>query len=493
MTFNSIDFLLFFPIFIVLYYLFSIRWRSYVLLAASYYFYACWNPRFLLYLIPITMITYFLAIGMEYVQNRLHTETVLDKAKKGLVLVGILSTMGFLAVLKYTGFFESIVNLFFGMFRISIKIPQMDFVLPVGISYFSFQALGYLIDVYRNKVPVEKNICKYALFISFFPTIMSGPIERAGNLLKQINKFPGFDVNHIRYGLLSFGWGLYLKLVIADNLAGIVTENLTSWEGQPGSHIVFAVILFGIQIYCDFNGYSHMASGVAKMMGFTIIDNFKAPYLAENIKEFWRRWHISLTSWFTEYLYIPLGGNRKGKLRQYVNILIVFGLSGLWHGASMNFVVWGLLNGVYLVIYDFMKHKCNGKQVKNTAGIQVAKRLGTFILVDFAWLFFAMPGFREAIRALKHIVTDFQGYRFFSLTVLNCFPEKQALFIFMISLLLLGIVDWITYNQKDFRTVIFSQPKLIRWTVYLFFMFTILVWGAYGGNHEQTSFIYFDF
>lgn len=182
------------------------------------------------------------------------------------------------------------------MFRISIKIPQMDFVLPVGISYFSFQALGYLIDVYRNKVPVEKNICKYALFISFFPTIMSGPIERAGNLLKQINKFPGFDVNHIRYGLLSFGWGLYLKLVIADNLAGIVTENLTSWEGQPGSHIVFAVILFGIQIYCDFNGYSHMASGVAKMMGFTIIDNFKAPYLAENIKEFWRRWHISLTS-----------------------------------------------------------------------------------------------------------------------------------------------------------------------------------------------------
>lgn len=494
MTFTSINFLLFFPVLILIYYLCPVKFRYIFLLFSSHYFYFSWNPKYLFFLIPITLITYSLGLGITYVQKSQLSSNVQSNINKLLITIGIITTIGVLAILKYTDFFLLNINRIASAAGLSLEIPEKDLLLPVGISFYSFQSLGYLIDIYRRKVSAEKNLLKYSLFISFFPTILSGPIERAGNLLKQINQKQVFKVENIRYGLLSFLWGLYLKIVVADNLAVIVNDVIDNWSEQHGCVIALAIVLFGIQIYCDFNGYSQMALGVAKILDFDITVNFSAPYLAGSIKDFWRRWHISLTSWFTEYLYIPLGGNRKGTLRKYMNTLIVFGLSGLWHGAGLNFVVWGLLNGIYLILYGiYQKHRRPASSSSCSIGTKISKRVFTFLLVDFSWFFFAMPSLREAIRALQYLIYNFEVYRLFSLNVFKCFPTQSDLVVFLISMLLIIGIDWLTYCQKDFRSIIFMQPKWVRWVIYLFFLFAIIFWGAYGGNYEQKSFIYFDF
>ena len=493
MVFNSIDFLLFFPLFILIYYLIPTKCKRPCLLLASYYFYMSWNIKYIFFLIPLTLITFFLGISINYFEKKVisRSKTLI---KKILLGTGCVSTMGLLFILKYSNFFLLSINRILSSFGLTFSVPEIDILLPVGISFYTFEALGYLIDVYRNKVDAEKNLINYSLFLSFFPTIMSGPIERADNLLRQLRIPAKLDVNNLKYGLLSFVWGLYLKLVLADNLSIIVNSIFSNWQERPGCESVLAIILFGIQIYCDFNGYSQMALGTAKMLGIDIINNFNAPYLAANIKDFWRRWHISLTSWFTNYLYISLGGNRKGKIRQYINTITVFGISGLWHGAGLNFVIWGILNGAYLVIYDIFHSLTPPKALSsNTLGTKIGKRFLTFAAVDFAWLFFTMPSTSEAIRVISHIISNFHSYWFFSGSVLNCFSEIQSLFIFIVSLLILFIIDWITYCKKDFREIIFSQAGWCRWLIYLFFLFTIIIWGAYGGDHEQKSFIYFDF
>lgn len=493
MAFNSIHFLLSFPIVVLVYYLLPVKLRYIWLLIFSYYFYISWDFRFVLFLLPVTVMTYGTGLVLEETNTKEFPYKSIFRIL--LILFGICFTMGTLGALKYTYFFIFNFNRFFSVLGVQIEEPQWNLAMPVGISFYSFQALGYLFDIYQKKEHAEKNIFKFALFLAFFPIILSGPIERAGNLLKQLQGEIFFKVENIRYGLLSLAWGIFLKVVVADNLAGIVAGVIRNWQEYRGCEIVLAIVLFGMQIYCDFNGYSQMALGIAKVLGIDVKKNFSAPYLAENIKDFWHRWHISLTSWFTDYLYIPLGGNRKGIIRKYINTLIVFGMSGLWHGASLNFVIWGLLNGFYLIAYDSCQRGKGKKQKRKTriSSNRIEKKFLTFVAVDFAWFFFAMPDMGNAIGALWHTIRYFYMPYFFSEPFWSGFFSTRQLLILIIALVAVLGVDYLEYKGIDFRKVLFEQKKPVRWGAYLFLVFMVIIWGAYGGQYEQTGFIYFNF
>ncbi len=299
-----------------------------------------------------------------------------------------------------------------GKIGFTLNIPAFDILLPVGISFYTFQALGYTIDVYRGDIYAEKNILKYALFVSFFPQLVAGPIERSKNLLKQINRPVLFNIENVRYGLFTMAYGLFLKLVMADRIAIIIDPILENYESYHGMIIAMCIVLFAFQIYCDFHGYTQIAIGSAKVLGYDLQENFNSPYLAINIKDFWRRWHISLTTWFTDYIYIPLGGNRKGKARKYINTIFVFLCSGLWHGASWAYVTWGGVNGLYLVIYDLFKPyatKINQYLKINTKALlwRISGGLFTFLLVDYTWLYFRAKGIHAALRIQLKIIEDF--------------------------------------------------------------------------------------
>lgn len=341
MGYNSIDFLLFFPIVVLLYFVIPKRIRYIWLLAASYYFYMSWNIKYASLILLSTCITYVSALIISKVRKCPTPNQQKRTTEKSVLVICLLINIGVLFFFKYYDFVFSNASFVCGKIGIQIQYPKFDILLPVGISFYTFQALGYIIDVYRGEVKAEKNFLRYALFVSFFPQLVAGPIERSKNLLKQINYPTFFHVDNARYGLFTMAYGFFLKMVVADNIGNMINPILTNYHNYPGIMTVACMVLFAFQIYCDFHGYTQIAIGSAKILGYELQENFNAPYIAQNIKEFWRNWHISLTSWFTDYLYIPLGGNRKGKLRKYINTLIVFLVSGLWHGASWAFAAWG--------------------------------------------------------------------------------------------------------------------------------------------------------
>lgn len=339
MIFNSMQFLIFFPIVFMIYFLFPPKTRYIWLLISSYYFYMCWNPKYIFLILFSTTVTYISGIAIETVKKK-----NVDGKRWFLKCCVAISFFLNLLVLFYFKYFEFMItnlNRFIGILGLQILVPVFDIILPVGISFYIFQALGYTMDVYRGEIEAEKNFFRYALFVSFFPQLVAGPIERSKNLLKQVNNPTYFKVENARQGLLTMAYGLFMKVVVADRLAGIIDPIYNNWSEQTGMRLMTATILFAVQIYCDFEGYSQLAIGSAQVLGFHINQNFKIPYLSTSIQDFWQRWHISLTGWFRDYLYIPLGGNRKGKVRKYLNTMIVFLVSGLWHGASWHFVVWG--------------------------------------------------------------------------------------------------------------------------------------------------------
>ncbi|MCM1086946.1 MAG: MBOAT family protein [Muribaculaceae bacterium] len=354
-----------------------------------------------------------------------------------------------------------------------------------------------MIDVYRDEIPAEKNFFRYALFVSFFPQLVAGPIERSKNLLMQLKNPVKFNVKNAEWGLLTMAYGLFLKLVVADNIAVIVDEMFENTAEYSTMALLTAVILFAFQIYGDFQGYTQLAIGSALVFGICINENFNAPYLARSVKDFWRRWHISLTSWFTDYLYIPLGGNRKGKIRKQVNTLIVFLCSGLWHGAGWHFVAWGALNGIFSVLEDILipfYHKMiNALKIKENTitwrGFRVAV---TFCLVDFTWLFFRAASLGDAITLLKRFVLEFRPQWFLSESLPAAFGGDANFMIIMVSLLILFAIDFLLYKGIDFRTIIFRQQIVFRWALYLLIFLVIISWGAYGA-YEQKQFIYFQF
>ena len=492
--FNSLEFLLFFSLVSLVYFLIPHKVRYLWLLAASYFFYMQWNAAYALLMLLSTVITYLSGYFIEKCDA---------KSKEGLkklcVAISFISNIAILFFFKYFDFMLHNLNVALGWVGASPLHPNFDVLLPVGISFYTFQALGYTMDVYRKDVQHEKNFLRYALFVSFFPQLVAGPIERSSNLLHQLREKHTFDPKRAVRGLSLMLWGYFLKLVIADRAALLVNTvyNDPTNELHTGFVVVVATVLFAFQIYCDFASYSEIARGCAEVMGLKLMKNFDTPYLSKSIGEFWRRWHISLSSWFRDYLYIPLGGNRKGRTRKNLNLLIVFFVSGLWHGASWNFVIWGMLNGVYQVIGDYTKsiRKKFGTALKNRPNFsgKLLKVLATFGLVCFSWIFFRANSTRDGFRMVKNLVAEWNPWIFTDGTIFNLGLDRGDMLVLALALLVLLVVSVAKYKKLEIRQWLSQQGLWFRYAVYLLALFAVLIFGIYGADYDAASFIYFQF
>jgi D-alanyl-lipoteichoic acid acyltransferase DltB (MBOAT superfamily) len=449
-----------------------------------------WDARYVLLLLFSTVVTYIsgLLIEKEAEENK----------RKFAVAISFVLNIGVLFFFKYFDFAIDSINLIFAGMGFTVPKPDFNILLPVGISFYIFQALSYTMDVYRKDIEPEHNFLKYALFVSFFPQLVAGPIERSKNLLKQVNQSHEFYYDNMREGLLIMLWGYFLKLVIADRAAIIVDTVYGNYAEFGGAYILVASVLFAVQIYCDFAGYSTIAVGAAKILGFNLMENFNCPYFSSSIAEFWRRWHISLSSWFRDYLYIPLGGNRKGTVRKYINLMIVFLVSGLWHGAAATYVVWGLIHGIYQVIGGVTKpvrNKLNEifDMKPESIGHKLASIAITFILVDFAWIFFRADSINTAfdmIISMIHIgnVGSVLGGGIYELGV-----SALGFKVLLLSILILLFSDFMKYKGIKIRDVIINQELWCRWICYIGIIWFILVFGIWGGSYDASGFIYFQF
>lgn len=376
--------------------------------------------------------------------------------------------------------------------------PTFDVLLPVGISFYTFQALGYTIDVYRGDIYPEKSFLRYALFVSFFPQLVAGPIERSKNLLKQLAVPQKAKFENFHHGLLLMLWGFFLKIVLADRIAILVdTVYGPNYTDFGGIHVIVATVLFAVQIYCDFGGYSTIAMGTAKLLGIDLMENFNTPYLSMSCAGFWRRWHISLSSWFRDYVYIPLGGNRKGRLRKYFNLLLTFGVSGLWHGANWTYVIWGLLNGVYQILGDILK-PVRAKLIRimaldqNSLGHRLLRVFTTFVLVDISWVFFRAQSVSAALHMLRSMIyvrpwSLIDG----SLYELGLNQNNFTLMLICIGILLFA--DLMKYKGVCIRQVIARQDYWFQALTIAFSVSAILLFGVWGKQYDAASFIYFQF
>jgi len=374
MLFNSIEFIIFFPIVVAAYFALPGKFRWILLLIASYYFYMCWNYNYIILILISTFIDYFAGLGMG--------KTKVQLKKNLLLILSLTANLGLLFFFKYLNFFSVNLNAFFDQINIFYNVPQYDYLLPVGISFYTFQTLSYTIDVYSGKKEPEKHFGIFALYVSFFPQLVAGPIERSTRLLPQFYKHYKIDYVRIRDGVLLMVWGFFKKVVIADRLSEYVNTVYNNADNYGGFHDIIATFFFGTQIYCDFSGYSDIAIGSAMVLGYDLMLNFRRPYLSRSIKEFWSRWHISLSTWFRDYLYIPLGGNRVVKWRWYYNLFITFLISGLWHGANWTFVVWGALHGFYLLAAIVTNNWRN--KMSDTIGLSSLRHLNNFI--NLMWI-----------------------------------------------------------------------------------------------------------
>ena len=388
MVFNSLQFLVFFGIVTSAYFLLAHKYRWALLLAASCYFYMAFVPVYLGILGLTIVIDYFAGIYLERFQGG---------AKKIFLGCSLLANLGVLAIFKYYFFFTDNVNALSNYFSIPIHFPVLNFLLPIGLSFHTFQAMSYTIEVYRGNQKAERNFGIYSLYVMFYPQLVAGPIERPQNLIHQFYEKHVWDTARVKLGLLQMMQGFFKKVVIADRLAMVVDPAYANLSNQSSLNLIIASIFYSFQIYCDFSGYSDIAIGASKVMGFKLMNNFNAPYTAKSIPDFWRRWHISLSTWFKDYVYFSLGGNRVSVPRWYINIMIVFILSGFWHGASWNFVIWGALHGLFqlmgLTLNRIFPNLAADEQ-KSAAGVWMY-RLLTFLLVTIAWVFFRIPKFGD--------------------------------------------------------------------------------------------------
>lgn len=498
MIFNSVEYLVFFPLAAFIYFLIPKKNKYIWLLVCSYYFYMCWNVKYVLLLLTSTLITYFCALFLNAVDRTKLEGKKTGNRKKIIISISLILNLGVLFFFKYTGFALMNVSRILSSLNINIQIPEFDIILPVGISFFTFQALGYIIDVYRGDIKAEKNILRYALFISFFPQLVAGPIERSKNLLMQLHTSTKFDLDKVRSGLLTMAYGLILKIVIADNIALVVDPVFKEPELYAGMELMIATILFAFQVYCDFEGYSKLAIGSAEVLGYKLNDNFKSPYFATSVREFWRRWHISLTSWFKDYLYIPLGGSRKGRIRKHINTMIIFLCSGLWHGAAWHYVAWGGLNGGLCIAEDIIAPKWNwlkGRLKINESAwmYKLWCRFATLVFIDITMLFFRAGSLGQGLFIFKMILADFRPQWLLGAGYVSMFGEPFRLLVIIFSLGLLAAVDYFRYRGNDIKKLILGQQIVFRWTIYVLMMLIILYWGIYGRDYAQTQFIYFQF
>lgn len=502
MLFNSIDFLIFFPIVLLVYFVLPAKIRYIWLLISSYYFYMCWNPIYIILIIISTVITYLCGRIVGCIKEKKEIEASRQKRlMTGVMAVSLIVNLGLLVYFKYTNFLVDTVNAFLKTISVN-PVRSYDILLPVGISFYTFQAIGYTIDVYRGNIKSEKNILKYALFVSFFPQLVAGPIERSGSLLKQINEESNhklLNYRRITSGLMTMLWGFFLKVVIADRISVIVDTVFNGYDTYQMTALAFGAIAFAIQIYCDFAGYSTIAIGAAKTLGFELMENFNTPYFAESIVDFWRRWHISLSTWFRDYLYIPLGGNRCSKIKKYRNILITFGVSGLWHGANWTYVVWGLLHGFYQIVEKELtpligkiNQKCNTKT--NSFGYRFLKVLITFVLVDIAWIFFRADSLHQACHYIGRMFQYRDWWSLLDQSIFTLGLDVREIHILVFALIILLLVDLLKYKKNLLFSDFMEQQCIVfRWGVLLMLLFVCIVFGYYGPEFDSAKFIYFQF
>jgi len=418
MQFTSFEFLIFFPVVVLLYYIMPRRLRQFWLLLASYYFYMSWNAKYGILILASTVITYLCALLIA----RMKVQEAQGKTKRKLILItAIITNLALLVFFKYFYFLHDTAAMVSSIFGVELKESRLEIVLPVGISFYTFQALGYTIDVYRGTVKAEKNFIRYALFVSFFPQLVAGPIERSKNLLWQIENMQHQRIGSfekITRGLLLMLWGFFMKMVIADRAAVLVNQVFDVYYLFDGVALLMASVLFAVQIYCDFASYSIIAMGAAKVLGIELMINFEAPFFSTSIRKLWRRWHVSLSSWFRDYLYIPMGGSRCSKPRKYLNTLITFLASGFWHGASWHFVVWGAIQGIYIIIGDLLdplwKWVDTVFHVRwKTLVCQFCRGICTFLLFAFSFVFFRADTVKDAIYFLQRMVQNFDVWSLF--------------------------------------------------------------------------------
>lgn len=469
MLFNTFNFWVIFPFIFTTYWLIPCKYekaKKWSMIIISYLLYMNYKPSYALILLAITLITYS---GAIYFQKNNYPKTCLIYPISLLVLLPLL-------IFKYYNFFNNSISHFLNIIGLNWNIPGLNWTIPLGISFFTFQALGYMLDVYYKKIKAEENFTDYILFCSFFPQIASGPISKASELIPQIKKIHSFSYQQAKTGAWFLLWGIFIKLYIADRLGLYVDVVYGHYYYYSGLTCFIASIFYTFQIYCDFCGYSLMAIGIGKMLGYDLVNNFNRPYFAVTITDFWKRWHISLTRWLTTYIYIPLGGNRCSKLRCYFNTISTFLVSGLWHGANWTFVIWGLIHGIIQIIekyYGIQKNKWDNKIVI------IFRILLTFMIVNFAWIFFRMPSIKDAISIINHMFSNHE-ISFYYASIGDVLLYFSGIFI----LLLKEIRE--EYSPSFLN--IFGN-KHIKWCVYIL-LFTLII---SQGVLDSGSFIYVSF
>jgi len=441
-----------------------------------------WKAEYAILILISTMIDYYAGRRMADLKEKI-------KRRKYLIL-SLFTNLGLLFAFKYFNFFNDSIRAMLTAISLPVDIPYFNVLLPVGISFYTFQTLSYTIDVYNGKIKPERHFGIFAVYVAFFPQLVAGPIERAKNLLPQFAKKHKFDYKRVTDGLKLMLWGFFLKIVIADRLSIVVDHVYNDVTGFVGVPLIIATYFFAFQIYCDFAGYSFIAIGAAQVLGIKLMDNFRRPYFSKSVSEFWKRWHISLTTWFRDYLYIPLGGNRVVKSRWLFNIAVVFLISGLWHGAGWTFVIWGALHGSYLIFSILTKNV--REKFANFIGItkfprfhMILKVFITFHLVLFGWIFFRANTFSDAIYVITHLFTGL------SFHIKNLFLERTIMVEFVVAIPLILFMEFIHLIQERMRMRQFldDKPLLLRWAIYFVIIMVILLFGIY----QETPFIYFQF
>ncbi len=479
MLFNSLEFLIFFPLTTVLYFLLPHKWRCLLLLGASCIFYMAWVPVYILVLFLIIVIDYFAAQFIEKAEG---------KARKGWLAVSICANVSVLAVFKYYNFFNENMAALCQMAGIAYLIPSLSIILPIGLSFHTFQAMSYTIEVYRGKQAAEKNPFIYALYVMFYPQLVAGPIERPQQLLHQFYLEHKFDCDRVVSGLQQMVWGFFKKVVIADRLSVLVNQVYAQPTQFPGIALILATYFFSFQIFCDFSGYSDIAIGAARVMGFNLMRNFDRPYWSKSIGEFWQRWHISLSTWFRDYLYIPLGGNRVSKGRWYLNLFIVFVVSGFWHGANWTFIVWGALHGAYMILCILTERLrdafCHVTGLSRLHHLKTALSiLITFNFATFAWIFFRARNMSDACYIVTHLFAGGSLSDVFALAL-----GRFELAVAFVSILIMEVGHFIQ-GRRHVGQMIAGWPLSVRWPFYYTALTIIVMFGKF----DCQEFIYFQF
>lgn len=483
MIFNSFNFIVLFPLIFLLYYVIPAKYqkaRNLFLLIVSYALYIMWKPAFVLVLLGVTIMTYWGGHLLD-ISDAEKTKYCDRRHRKRLVMLLAFLALLPLLVFKYYNFLNDSISAGLATIGIQTSLPGLNWAVPIGISFFSFQAVGYLLDVYHGRIRAELNFLDYALFVSFFPSIISGPINKASLVLPQLkNLRKYFDYNKTVDGLKMILWGMFMKVVVADRVALYVDTVFPNYANYSGITCIIASIFYSIQIYADFAGYSLMAIGVGKTLGFELTENFRRPYFSISVTEFWRRWHISLSTWLKDYIYIPLGGSRCSRLRNYWNIFITFLVSGIWHGANWTFIVWGCLHGVFQIVEKALGfQKCEG----NNWFVRITRIGITFILINFAWIFFRMPSVTDAIGIISRMINVHAP-----LSVAFQELEFNKL-LFILGFLLLFLKDLRDEFFPDRFLLFENKSIIIRWCSYIVIISTILMAGVFGAD----QFIYASF